>query len=69
MAKLHSVDIDVQIEGRLTGKIEMTSAKEVLRLRSVSDSDEWNRYFAGKGRGLGNKMIFAHHDTCLLKGL
>ena len=85
MAELHSVDIDV-VDGTSEGKnIQVatnvnswvTSAKEVLRLPSVSDStrqeldlprfkDEWNRYFTWatrEGRGLGSKRVFAHNDT------
>jgi hypothetical protein len=38
MAELHSVDIDVQIERRLKGRIEMSSAKEIRRLPSASDT-------------------------------
>ena len=85
MAELHSVDIDV-VDGTSEGRnfqiaanvnSWVTSAKEVLRLPSVSDStrreldlsrfkDEWNRYFAWatrEGRGLGSKQVFAHNDT------
>jgi choline kinase len=85
MAELHSVDVDV-VDGTSEGKkfqiaanvnSWVTSAKEVLRLPSVSDStrqeldlsrfkDEWNRYFAWatrEGRGLGSKRVFAHNDT------
>ena len=85
MAELHSVDIDV-VDGTSEGKKNqiaanvnswVPSAKEVLRLSSVSDStrqeldlssfkDEWNRYFAWatrEGRGLGSKRVFAHNDT------
>jgi choline kinase len=85
MAELHSVDIDV-VDGtsdggnfRIGANVNswVTSAKEVLRLPSVSEStrqeldlsrfmDEWNRYFAWatrEGRGLGSKRVFAHNDT------
>ena len=85
MAELHSVDIDV-VDGTSEGKklqiaanvdSWVTSANEVLRLPSVSDStrqeldlstfkDEWNRYYAWairQGRGLGSKRVFAHNDT------
>lgn len=85
MAELHSVDVDV-VDGTSEGKkIQIaanvnswvTSAKEVLRLPSVSYStrqeldlsrfkDEWNRYFAWatrEGRGPGSKRVFAHNDT------
>ena len=85
MAELHSVDIDVVDGTSDGGKIQIganvnswvISAKEVLRLLSVSEStrkeldlskfkDEWNRYFAWairEGRGLGSKRVFAHNDT------
>ena len=85
MAELHSVDIDVVDGTSDGGKIQIganvnswvISAKEVLRLPSVSEStrkeldlskfkDEWNRYFAWairEGRGLGSKRVFAHNDT------
>ena len=85
MAELHSVDVDV-VDGTSEGKkfqiaanvnSWVTSAKEVLRLPTVSDStrqeldlsrfkDEWNRYITWairEGRGLGSKRVFAHNDT------
>jgi len=85
MAELHSVDLD-KVDGTSGGKVFeiathikswVASAKEVLRLPSVSDStrqeldlsrfkDEWNRYLAWatrEGRGLGSKRVFAHNDA------
>jgi choline kinase len=85
MAEIHSVDIDVVVGTSEGNEIQIaaninswvTSAKEVLRLPTVSDStrqeldlsrfkDEWNRYFAWatrEGRGLGSKRVFSHNDT------